>query len=201
MEKRENNGRSNYNTSFSQEVFQNVDYGEEIKMCMQCGVCAASCPLSLQMDYPPRQIFAMIRAGKRQEVLSSKSIMLCTSCYACKVRCPRGIPVIDVMHGLAHYAFKQGFVPRKKTANFGREFWNQIYRLGRIDEKDLSRRYFFADGFVDGIKNGLEMADMGITMVVHKRMKLLPERKIKGIQSLRKMLDKAAEMGKGGARR
>lgn len=192
------NGIPNYNPSFAEEVFQNVDFGEEIKMCMQCGVCAASCPLSLQMDHPPRQIFTMIRAGKREEVLGSQAIMLCTSCYSCKVRCPRKIPVVDVMHGLAHYAVKKGFVPRKDTAIFGKEFFRQIYKLGRIDEKDLSRRYFFADGLVCGIKKSIEMADMGIQMVLHKRMKLLPEKKIKGIKSLRKMLDKAKEMGKGG---
>jgi quinone-modifying oxidoreductase, subunit QmoC len=187
-----------YNPSFANEVFRNVDFGQEIKMCMQCGVCAASCPLSLEMDHPPRQIFTLIRAGKREEVLSSQSIMLCTSCYSCKVRCPRGIPVVDVMHGLANYALKQGFVPRKDTAVFGKEFWNQIYKLGRIDEKDLTRRYFFSDGIVCGIKKSIEMADMGIQMVLHGRMKLLPERKIKGIKSLRKMLDKAQEMGKEG---
>jgi quinone-modifying oxidoreductase subunit QmoC len=192
-------GRVNYDQAFAREVYKHVDFGEEIKMCMQCGVCAASCPLSLQMDHPPRQIFAMIRAGKREEVLGSQSIMLCTSCYSCKVRCPRKIPVVDVMHGLANYALKQGFVPRKETAAFGREFWGQIYRIGRIDEKDLSRRYFFTDGIVSGIKKSLEMADMGITMFIHKRMKLLPERRIKGIKGLRKMLDKAAQMGKGGA--
>lgn len=187
-----------YAPSFAQEVFENVDFGEEIKMCMQCGVCAASCPLSLQMDHPPRQIFTLIRAGKREEVLSSQSIMLCTSCYSCKVRCPRKIPVVDVMHGLANYALRLGYVPRKETAVFGKEFWKQIYRLGRIDEKDLSRRYFFADGLVSGVKKSIEMADMGISMVLHGRMKLLPERKIKGIKSLRKMLDKAQEMEKGG---
>jgi quinone-modifying oxidoreductase subunit QmoC len=43
-------------------------------------------------------------------------------------------------------------------------------------------------------------SDMGIKLVLHRRMKLLPERKIKGIDSLRKMLDKAGKMGKGGAR-
>ncbi len=188
----------NYGPSFAQEVFQNVDSGDEIKMCMNCGVCAGSCPLREHMDYPPRQIFALIRAGKREEVLSSKSIMLCTSCYTCEVRCPRSIPVIDVMHGLAHYALKKGYVPRKETADFGREFWNQVYKLGRIDEKDLPRRVFFAGGFMNGIKATLNFMDIGLKLLLHHRMKLLPERKIKGITSLRKMLDKAEKIGKGG---
>jgi len=189
-----------YDPSFAKEVFENVDFGDEIKMCMQCGVCAASCPLSLQMDHPPRQIFTLIRAGKREEVLGSQAIMLCTSCYTCEVRCPRKIPVIDVMHGLANYALKHGFVPRKDTANFGGKFWEQIYRIGRIDEKDLSRRYFFADGIIEGIKGLLGFSDIGLRLFLHKRIKPLPERKIKGIISLRKMLDKAEKMHeKGGA--
>jgi quinone-modifying oxidoreductase subunit QmoC len=189
----------NYDPSFAREVFENVDFGHEIKMCMQCGVCAASCPLSLQMDHPPRQIFALIRAGKREEVLGSQAIMLCTSCYTCKVRCPRKIPVVDVMHGLANYALKQGFVPRKNTANFGGKFWDQVYKIGRIDEKDLPRRYFFEGGIVEGIKGTLSFSDIGIKMFLHKRMKLLPEKKIKGIRDLRKMLDKAEGMQEGGA--
>jgi quinone-modifying oxidoreductase subunit QmoC len=35
--------------------------------------------------------------------------------------------------------------------------------------------------------------------MLHRRMKLLPEKKIKGIQAMRKMLDKAEQLGKGGA--
>jgi len=192
-----NNG--NYDPSFAKEVFDNVDSGEEIKMCMQCGVCAGSCPLRHEMDYPPRQIFTLIRAGRRDEVLNSKAIKLCTSCYRCVVRCPRDIPVMDVMHGLAHYGIKKGIIPKEGTAAFGGEFWDMIYRIGRIDEKDLPRRYFFRAGLIPGIMSMLEMAPMGAQMFFHHRMKLLPERKIKGVKNLRKMLDKAQQMGKGGA--
>jgi len=187
-----------YNNKFAKEVFDNADHVEEIKKCMQCGMCAGSCPLRHYMDYPPRQIFALIRAGEKEKVLNSKSIFLCTSCYSCKVRCPRGISVVDVMHGLAHYAIKCGTVSRKKTATFGQEFWRQVYQRGRVDEKDLSRRYFFSEGIIQGIKNAISMADMGLIMLFHGRMKLLPERKIKGIKQLRTMLDKAEAIGKGG---
>ncbi len=100
---------------------------------------------------------------------------------------------MDIMHGLAHYAIKMGKISRKNTATFGQEFWKQIYKRGRVDEKDLSRRYFFSDGIVQGIKNALSMADMGIIMLLHGRMKLLPEKPIKGIKQLRIMLDKAEQ--------
>jgi quinone-modifying oxidoreductase subunit QmoC len=166
---------------------------------MQCGVCAASCPLKDKMDLSPRKIFTLIRAGQREKVLSSKAIMLCTSCYSCKVRCPRKVPVVDVMHGLAHYALRQGFKPREETALFGDKFWGNIYRLGRIDEKDVAQRYFLSHGIGGGIKLALENKDMGLGMLLKKRMKLLPERPIKNIKAFRKMLDKAKAMGKGGA--
>ncbi len=188
-----------YKQDFAEEVYAHVDSGESIKQCMQCGVCAASCPLCREMDFSPRRIFAMIRAGHREQVLGSKDIMLCTSCYGCIVRCPRNVRVMDVMHGLAHYALQKGYVPRKDTMVFGRKFWNSIYKIGRIDETKVANQYMLADGIVPGIKKGLEMIDIALTMVFRKRMKLLPERSIKGVKGLRRMLEKAQAMeGKGG---
>ena len=183
-----------YKTASTEDIFRHVDHAEEIKKCMQCGMCAGSCPLKHQMDSPPRKTFALLRAGEVDKVLNSKSIFLCTSCYSCIVRCPRGIPVMDIMHGLAHYAIRVGKISRKKTATFAKEFWRQIYERGRVDEKDLSRRYFFSNGLSEGIKNAVSMADMGLIMLLHGRMKLLPEKKIKGIKGLRSILDKARQM-------
>ncbi len=183
-----------YDQTFAKEVFEKVDSGYEIKTCMQCGVCAASCPLSQEMDFSPRKVFTLIRAGKRDEVLRSRAIFLCTSCYTCKVRCPRQIPVINVMHGLAHYAIKEGLANAKDTVNFGTAFWGSIEKIGRIDESMVPVKYMMADGIGAGIKKMLEFKNMGLTMLTHKRMKLLPERPIKGIKGLRKMLDKAATM-------
>lgn len=194
-------GSLGYDPGFANEVFENVDSAEEIKTCMQCGVCAASCPLGLEMDFSPRKIFAAVRAGARERVLGAKEIFLCTSCYSCKVRCPRNIPVVDVMHGLAHYSIKLGYVNSKDSIAFGRAFWNSIEKLGRIDESMTPVKFMMADGIGAGIKKMLEFKNMGITMLKHRRMKLLPERPIKGIKGLRKMMDKAARMsaeGKGG---
>ena len=165
---------------------------------MQCGICAGSCPLSIAMGVSPRKIFAMIRAGKRTEVFENKALLMCTSCYSCKVRCPRKIPVIDVMHGIAHYAVKQGFSPSPKTLAWGKAFWDEILSKGRIDEKFLSLRYFFADGIISGIQNSINMADMGIVLFLHNRMKPLPDKSISAIKDLRKMINRARRMGKGG---
>jgi quinone-modifying oxidoreductase subunit QmoC len=195
---------SKYDPSFAREVFAKVDAGEEIKKCMQCGVCAASCPLADKMEFSPRKIFTMIRAGERDKVLSSKDIMLCTSCYTCIVRCPRKVPVMEVMHGLAHYALRNGFVPREDTAKFGKAFWDCIYNTGRVDEGVAARNFYLSSGFIEGAKKGMAMKDIALGMLKHKRMNVMgvipgmQGKKIKEIASLQKMLKKAESMEKGG---
>ncbi|OQY75788.1 MAG: heterodisulfide reductase, partial [Rhodocyclaceae bacterium UTPRO2] len=77
-----------YRNDFLGEVEKNVEEGHWVRMCMQCGVCAGSCPLGNAWAHPPQELFMMIRAGKREEVLSSDSMWMCTSCYNCIVRCP-----------------------------------------------------------------------------------------------------------------
>ncbi|HIJ29531.1 MAG TPA: 4Fe-4S dicluster domain-containing protein, partial [Gammaproteobacteria bacterium] len=97
-----------YTNNFLKEVEQNVEEGDWVKMCMQCGVCAGSCPLGPHWAHPPQEIFMMIRANKREEVLTSDSMWMCTSCYNCIARCPRELPITHIMHGLARYAKVQG---------------------------------------------------------------------------------------------
>ncbi|HTY99564.1 MAG TPA: 4Fe-4S dicluster domain-containing protein, partial [Rhodocyclaceae bacterium] len=87
------NATAKYKNDFLKEVEANVEEGHWVKMCMQCGVCAGSCPLGPHWQHSPQKIFMMIRAGKREEVLTSDSMWMCTSCYNCIVRCPRKLPI------------------------------------------------------------------------------------------------------------
>ena len=63
-----------YRNNFLNEVADNVEEGEWVRMCMQCGVWSGSCPLGPYWEHPPQEIFMMIRANKREEVLNSSSI-------------------------------------------------------------------------------------------------------------------------------
>jgi len=56
--------------------------GEKLFECIQCGTCTGICPVSEYMDHTPRQIIGLARQGFRREVLSSRTIWLCASCYA-----------------------------------------------------------------------------------------------------------------------
>lgn len=184
---------ASFDQGFAKEVFSTVESGEMMKMCMQCGVCAGSCPLGDKMDYTPRRIFALVRAGQREKVLNSRAIWFCTSCYNCKVRCPRKVPVVDIMHGLARKAWLEGYADKQNTAVFAKFFWENIHRLGRIDEKELAQKFFLSFGLIPGLKKALSMSDVAIGMLLHKRMNPLPGKPIKGRANLCQLLDAALE--------
>ena len=71
--------------------------GKRILSCMQCGMCAGTCPYGEHMDYPPRRIINMLRRGFIEEVFQSESMLYCVACYACMAKCPRGIRLSDVL--------------------------------------------------------------------------------------------------------
>jgi len=71
--------------------------GRKVLTCIQCGVCAGTCPYGDVMDYPPRRIIGMLRAGMLERVFTSDSLLNCVACYACMAKCPRGIHLTEVL--------------------------------------------------------------------------------------------------------
>jgi len=187
-----------YRNNFLKEVEANVEEGDWVKMCMQCGVCAGSCPMGPYWDHPPQEIFMMIRAGKREEVLSSTSMWMCTSCYNCIARCPRELPITHIMHGLAHYAKRLGIAPKNQpTLRFSQKFWDNLMVNGRVNELKLGITLYFLDGFVQGIKNALAATGLGLGMYKAKRlnpMEILGGHSIKDKSGLQAMIKKAQEI-------
>jgi Fe-S oxidoreductase len=54
-------------------------------------------------------MWQMIRLGMRDVVMESRTYWLCTQCYACQVRCPRGIDIAETMRHLREWAVDQGY--------------------------------------------------------------------------------------------
>lgn len=187
-----------YRTSFLQEVEANVEEGEWVKMCMQCGVCSGSCPLGNAWEHPPQEIFMMIRAGEREAVLSSESMWMCTSCYNCIVRCPRGLPITHIMHGLAHYAKRLGLVPKnQQTHKFAQLFWDNLMKKGRVNETKLGISLYFMNGFGQGVKTAMANKSIGMNMLKAKRMSAFEYfggHSIKDTKGFKKIMAKAQEL-------
>lgn len=79
------------------ENFTEFPEGRRVLTCIQCGTCAGTCPYGELMQYPPRRIIAMLRAGELEKVFNSDSLLECVACYACTAKCPRGIDLTGVL--------------------------------------------------------------------------------------------------------
>lgn len=65
--------------------------GVNPRKCMKCGKCSGACPAYDEMEYHPHQFVSMVESGRIDELLRSKGIYTCLSCFACLERCPRQV--------------------------------------------------------------------------------------------------------------
>ncbi len=171
MEMQETDRPAAYHNSFLREVEARVEEGNWVKMCMQCGVCAGSCPFGPHWEHSPQKLFMMIRAGQRDAVLRSDAMWMCTSCYNCVVRCPRQLPITQIMHGLATYAHRLGLAPRNQpTRHFSLLFWKNATRTGRVNELRLTLGLYFKDGFLAGLRKGWSMRQVALGLLKAGRL-------------------------------
>jgi len=82
--------------------------GENVDLCFQCGACSSGCPMTQEMDYLPSKIIRMVQLGL-EEALESKTIWVCTTCFNCEVRCPRGIDIANVMEALRQLVLRKKY--------------------------------------------------------------------------------------------
>ncbi|MGD9042474.1 MAG: heterodisulfide reductase-related iron-sulfur binding cluster [Desulfobacterales bacterium] len=81
------------------ELYQEVaKFGaRDMEICMQCGICSASCPLSSGINAFPRKIYRYIQLGLKDKLLGSPVPWLCYYCGDCNTDCPRGAEPAETM--------------------------------------------------------------------------------------------------------
>lgn len=165
-----------------------VPGGDRIARCLQCGTCTGSCPVSYAMDISPRQVIALFRAGEMEEILRSRTIWICASCYMCTTRCPQSIRITDLLYSLKRIAMESGLFPRRfPVYRLSHEFVANVKRYGRNHELSLLALYHLHSDPWQLVR----MVPLGLAMWRRGRILLLP-RKIKGIQTIRSILQAAA---------
>lgn len=143
------------------------------------------------MDHTPRQLFAMIRAEMKDEVLSSNAPWYCVSCYFCMVRCPQDVHITDLMYTLKRMAIAEGYEGEIAASDLSQSFVGYIEEYGRSFELGLATRQFLRHHPRDVMK----VAPMGLGMLSRRRIDLTPHR-IEGIAELRAILARAKELDK-----
>jgi len=80
--------------------------GETITLCDQCGTCSGGCPFIAEMDVNPSQIMRQVMIGQKN-IMESKTMWICASCFTCTVRCPRELDVSKVAEALRQVKLRE----------------------------------------------------------------------------------------------
>ena len=161
-----------------------VPGGERITRCLQCGTCTVICPVSYAMDISPRMVIALFRAGQIEEILRSRTIWICASCYMCTTRCPQGIKITDVLYALKRTAQETKLYPERLPVYWlSRNFVSVVNRYGRNHEMLLLLRYYLRCNPL-GL---LGLLPLGWKLFRAGRVSLWP-RKIRGVAAIRQIL-------------
>jgi heterodisulfide reductase subunit C len=174
---------------FLDEVSSKTAGVSRLEMCIQCGSCGGSCPSAHAMDHTPRGLFALVRAGKRDEVLRSNTPWMCLSCYHCVVRCPQEIEITDVMYAIKTIAEKEHTYPSSVGPDFTGVFIGQARRFGRSWEIGLTARHYLRH-FPLRLPG---MTPMALGLFRHGRIGILPHR-IEQRKQLQAILKRADEL-------
>jgi heterodisulfide reductase subunit C len=167
------------------EEFIKLPGGASILECIQCGVCSGSCPTRASMDYSPTQIIKMITLGMRDEVLSSHTIWVCSSCHTCMTRCPRGVDFTTLMMSLRNLAIKENVAQSKIKPKFHKGYTDVVGKYGRLHEPSLLLKIMDKKD----PKGLLHNASLGIRLVKKGKISLKPQ-KIKATEDLAELYEK-----------
>ncbi|MBP2044814.1 CoB--CoM heterodisulfide reductase subunit C [Methanobacterium aggregans] len=110
--------REDIDVNFKQEI---MDAGaESVAVCFQCGTCSGACPSGRRTPYKVRQLVRKAVMGLKEDVISDDTIWMCTTCYECQERCPRGIKIVDVVKAVRNQAAHAGYMApaHKATGSF-----------------------------------------------------------------------------------
>jgi heterodisulfide reductase subunit C len=177
--------------SFLEEVIAATPGETRLEMCIQCGTCGGSCPSGMDMDHTPRQIFAMIRADMKDEVLASNTPWYCVSCYYCMVRCPQEIHIPDIMYSLKRMAIDAKLYDDSTAPDLSKTFINQVENYGRSFELGLATRHYLRHQPLRLVGS----AGFGLGMLTMDRIDIRPK-KIEALDQLKAILNKAKELDK-----
>jgi len=163
--------------------------GRLLSRCIQCGTCTASCPAAPAMDLTPRQMWRLAQLGFQDQVLHSKAMWLCSLCYICHVRCPRGIPLTETIVKLKQLALQEGIGEWRESTAFYRAFSDVMRRYGRMREIEFMVRYFLATNPLAA----LGYAKLGLTLLGRGKAHLeLP--RLGGEGRLDRLFERVAEL-------
>jgi len=140
------------------------------------------------MDITPRRMWRLAQLGLEDEVLSSKAMWLCSLCYTCHVRCPRGIPLTETIVKLKQLALQRG-VKWPESKAFYNSFNAVMRQYGRMREVEFMARFFLTGNPL----GALGFAKLGAVLLARGKIHLeLP--RLRGPGRLDRLFERVAEL-------
>jgi heterodisulfide reductase subunit C len=94
------------------------------------------------MDLTPRKLWRLVQLGRMATIFQSHTFTLCSACYYCSLRCPRGLNPSEAMADLKQIAARGRMRQYGDSIHFCRDFVDNVRRNGRLQEMALMAAYF-----------------------------------------------------------
>jgi heterodisulfide reductase subunit C len=161
--------------------------GNDFSLCYQCGLCTGSCRTAYAMKYTPRQVMNLLQLGRADEAVASGSGLLCTACYSCTFRCPRGVAVTDMMAAVQRLSLSQRHAD-PHIRRFYQAFMRTVERHGRFHEVEFLVRYYAPNPL-----RLREQVGVGLTLLRKGKITLKPP-EMRSQKAIAAMFRKAAQI-------
>ncbi|HNT33531.1 MAG TPA: 4Fe-4S dicluster domain-containing protein [bacterium] len=118
-----------------------TETGKKLARCFACGTCSSGCPVHAQKpEFDPRKIIRMTLLGLEDNLLKSKEIWMCSTCYTCRERCPQEVGCAEIIIELRNIAAEMGYTPEafKMQMEALRKF-GRVYEIEDFDNKKRAK--------------------------------------------------------------
>jgi len=164
---------------------------EMVQTCIQCGTCTGSCPNAFAMDQTPRRLWRMVLMGQKDVIFQSKTFALCSSCYYCTLRCPRGLLLTEAMGALKQIASRENLAKYRQSSLFYKSFIKSVRNHGRVREMEFMTLYFTS------MKNPFvpfRFAPLGMRLMLKKKISLqIPSKGKRPLEAIFRKIEELEE--------
>ncbi len=114
-------GTEEVSREFMEEIFQDIQsdirFDHELKGCLNCGICTATCPAAHYYDFSPREIVQLLWTENLEGIYDAmqEKIWSCAQCYTCAARCPFGNSPGGLIMLMREAAIKHGMESAKSV--------------------------------------------------------------------------------------
>lgn len=83
--------------------------------CIQCGKCAASCPMGFKTILNPRKLVYQGLVAGELDAQAHQELWDCTTCFTCSIRCPKEVDPANMVIQLRSLLVEDGRIPGTLT--------------------------------------------------------------------------------------